>query len=102
MAARRWDPPAGVRKKRMNPTISSRRAFTLIELLVVIALIAILAALLLPALGSARDKAKRTACLNNLKQLTEAWSIYNGDHQGKIPSCVPFFTRGIGNSNAWV
>ncbi|HEY5344745.1 MAG TPA: hypothetical protein VIK62_00205 [Verrucomicrobiae bacterium] len=40
--------------------------------------------------------------MNNLKQLATAWTIYNGDSGGKIPSCVPFFTRGIGNSNAWV
>jgi prepilin-type N-terminal cleavage/methylation domain-containing protein len=78
------------------------RAFTLIELLVVIAIIAILAALLLPVLSSAKTNAQKTYCMNNLKQLATAWTIYNGDSGGKIPSCVPFFTRGIGNSNAWV
>jgi prepilin-type N-terminal cleavage/methylation domain-containing protein len=78
------------------------RAFTLIELLVVIAIIAILAALLLPVLSSAKANAQKTYCMNNLKQLATAWTIYNGDSGGKIPSCVPFFTRGIGNSNAWV
>jgi prepilin-type N-terminal cleavage/methylation domain-containing protein len=76
--------------------------FTLIELLVVIAIIAIMAALLLPALSSAKANAQKTYCMNNLKQLATAWTIYNGDNDGKIPSCVPFYVRGIGNSNAWV
>ncbi len=85
-----------------NRDMNSRYAFTLIELLVVIAIIAILAALLLPVLSAAKVSAQKTSCLSNLKQLAVAWTIYNGDNGGKIPSCVPFYTRGIGNPNAWV
>ena len=57
----------------------------MIELLVVIAIIAILAALLLPVLGKARQHAKRTACLNNLKQFGAAIFVYAGDYVDRIP-----------------
>ena len=79
--------------------MNSKRAFTLIKLLVVIAIIAILAALLLPALSSAKAKAQRTVCLNNLKQLSAAWIIYCGDNKGKLPFCGGFLNP---ETNAWV
>ena len=60
-------------------------AFTLIELLVVIAVIALLAALLLPALGSAKEAGRATACKNNLRQLSLGAATYSLDNKGRFP-----------------
>ena len=72
-------------KPDFNATPGSARAFTLIELLVVIAIIAILAALLLPALASAKERSRRIKCTNNLHQLGIALRIYADDNRDRLP-----------------
>jgi prepilin-type N-terminal cleavage/methylation domain-containing protein/prepilin-type processing-associated H-X9-DG protein len=62
--------------------------FTLIELLVVIAIIAILASMLLPALGSARQQGYKIACIGNLHQLGTALAMYGEDHNGVVPFAI--------------
>jgi prepilin-type N-terminal cleavage/methylation domain-containing protein len=67
---------------------ATRRGFTLIELLVVIAIIAILAAILFPVFAQAREKARQTSCLSNLKQLGAAMIMYGQDYDGLFPPVV--------------
>ena len=76
-----------------------KRAFTLIELLVVIAIIAILAAILLPVLSAAKEKAQRTICQNNLKQIGMGIRLYADENQDRLPSVV--ITNGMPWSYQW-
>jgi prepilin-type N-terminal cleavage/methylation domain-containing protein/prepilin-type processing-associated H-X9-DG protein len=74
----------GPTQNPVRPAARARAGFTLLELLVVIALIAILAALLLPALNGARTRAQGYQCLNNTRQLVLAWTLYSDDHNGRL------------------
>jgi len=78
-----------------SPVLRSALAFTLIELLVVIAIVAILAAMLLPALTRAKENAKRTTCINNLRQLYVGLALYVTDNSGFLPS-APLENNALG------
>jgi prepilin-type N-terminal cleavage/methylation domain-containing protein/prepilin-type processing-associated H-X9-DG protein len=90
--------------------MNTRRGFTLIELLVVIAIIAILLAILMPALSRVKEQGKRAACLSNLKQLQLTWSMYadenddkivNGEAYGGGDGTAPVPTSGIHQGEQW-
>jgi len=82
----------------MNSSRGSSRAFTLIELLVVVAIIAVLAAMLLPSLKAAKDKAKAVQCVNNQRQLSAAMVMYSDDFGGVI---APYAFFGTGQYWWW-
>src|ERR1041385_5776452 len=76
------------------PPAHRGKGFTLIELLIVVAIIAILAAMLLPALSRAKEEARRTICANNLHQLYIGIAMYAGDFNGLV---VPWGYNGWGS-----
>ena len=77
------------------------KAFTLIELLVVIAIIAILAGMLLPALSASKAKAKRIACVNNLRQTSLGFRFWSHDNADKYPWNLSVTNGGSGDSPDW-
>ncbi|MBN2019587.1 MAG: prepilin-type N-terminal cleavage/methylation domain-containing protein [Sedimentisphaerales bacterium] len=77
--------PATRQAKREPSPKRSRAGFTLIELLVVIAIIALLMAILLPALSRAKEMGKRAVCMNSMKQIMVAWHAYCEENNDKIP-----------------
>ena len=79
--------------------IPSTKSFTLIELLVVVAIIAVLAAMLLPALQSAREKARQAVCISNLKQIGLGHMMYANDYDGYLPA---HNEDGVDNDDIWL
>ncbi len=78
-----------------------RRAFTLIELLVVIAIIAILAAILFPVFAQAKEAAKKTMCLSNMKQIGTAFALYCTDDEDRAPFALPRRVQPINGGTNW-
>ena len=100
--SRRLKQPKPKKGKKMKKTSATPKpvmrpqSFTLIELLVVIAIIAILAAMLLPALSSARERARQSNCISQLKQIGLANSMYISDNSDwAVPAYMPAPTTGI-------
>lgn len=79
-----------------------RKAFTLVELLVVMAVIAGLAALLFPALGGARERGRRTTCLNNIRQICLAISMYRADYNEAFPTDLNLLYKGAAPEEGYV
>jgi prepilin-type N-terminal cleavage/methylation domain-containing protein/prepilin-type processing-associated H-X9-DG protein len=90
-----------VDRNRWKESPMPRRGFTLIELLVVIAIIAILAAILFPVFAKAREKARQSSCLSNVKQILLGCLQYGQDYDEMVPATRPYYTACANNSVAF-
>jgi prepilin-type N-terminal cleavage/methylation domain-containing protein len=91
-----WIKPVNYAEKK-----NMKRGFTLIELLVVIAIIAILAALLLPVLSRAKERARRIQCLNHMQQIGYAMHLYASENRDLLPDCTTNNPKFSGSHWPW-
>jgi prepilin-type N-terminal cleavage/methylation domain-containing protein/prepilin-type processing-associated H-X9-DG protein len=84
-----------------SPVSEHRTAFTLVELLVVVGIIAILIAMLLPALNKARQQAMRISCASNMRQLSMYFMLYAQNNGGRLPLCWDFAATPQVPSDNW-
>ena len=82
--------------------VKMKKGFTLIELLVVIAIIAILAAILFPVFAQAREKARATKCISNLKQLGTGLLLYQDDYDNLLPGGQSYYNQWYNGSQDWM
>jgi prepilin-type N-terminal cleavage/methylation domain-containing protein/prepilin-type processing-associated H-X9-DG protein len=85
-----------------NPEVARPGGFTLIELLVVITIIAVLAAMLLPVLACAKDKARTISCLNGQRQLGLAWRLYTEENGGRLPCAAENRNNPAIRAETWI